>query len=336
METAHGQFPAERTDQIALGHLLASCSLFAYRLAQHERAEAMLVRSMEILSPLNEPRLLVQPITYLGVVMNLMGNYSRATDLFNEGLEKAKAAGDRWFAVMCLSQQVNVALMTGRRENTHDQMQAAVAEWRAIGDPRFIAFGLNLLSQSALVLGRYNEALAALEESVSLNSMVGARWNLGYAYLDLGLIAQAQGEHSQAVDMFRKCVDTFAELGGRQYVAQGLAEMGRSVIALGNDTEAERVWRESLCIASEIHGVPVALEALVGLASLQTKRGDLEQALELLLIVLDHPASVQETRSRATHLRAELEVDLTPQQIESIQTKAGKKTLESIAKELLR
>ena len=99
--------------------------------------------------------------------------------------------------------------------------------------------------------------------------------------------------------MFRKSLDTFTELGGRWWVARVLAEMSRSVFALGNDAEAERVWRESLRIATETHGTPVALEALAGFASLQAKRGDMEHALELLLIVLNHPASFQETKNRA-------------------------------------
>ena len=75
--------------------------------------------------------------------------------------------------------------------------------------------------------------------------------------------------------------------------------MGRSIFALGNDAEAERIWRESLRIAVETRGTSIALEALVGLASLQAKRGDLEHALELLLIVLNHPASLQDTKNLA-------------------------------------
>src|SRR5574341_2203987 len=91
---------------------------------------------------------------------------------------------------------------------------------------------------------------------------VGARWNLGHAYEGPGAGARAQGKHQQAVVLLRKCADTFTELGGRFYAAHGMAEMGRSVFALGNDAEAERTWRESLRIATEIHGISVALYAL--------------------------------------------------------------------------
>jgi predicted ATPase/DNA-binding XRE family transcriptional regulator len=336
LETAHGQSPPDRTDQVALGHILASRAVFAFRLARHEEAQVMLERSLKILRPLNEPRVLVESITFLGVVMVLTGNYARALELLSEGLEIATAIGDRWFAALCLNQQASITLRMAKPENAYERLQSAVAEWRAIGDPRFTAFGLNILSQSALTLGRYDEARAALEESVALIISIGDRWGLGSAYRGLGLVAQAQGEHLQAVDMFRKSLDTLTELGARQDVALGLAEMGRSIFVLGDDTQAGRLWRESLRIATETRGTHVALEALVGLANLQAKRGERGYALQLLLIVLDHPASIQDTRNRAGQLKRELEAQLTSQQVEAAQAGAGAKSFEAAVDEILK
>jgi predicted ATPase/transcriptional regulator with XRE-family HTH domain len=336
LEAFPGHSLPDRLAQVALGHLLTTRALFAYRLAQHKQAQAMLERSLKILRPLNESRVMVETLTFLGVVMILTGNYARAMEMFSEGLEKATQVGDRFFTAMCLNEQVNVTLMTGQSENAYERMQSIMAEWRTIGDPRFTAFGLHTLGQSALILGRYAEARLALEESVALNISVGARWNLGFAYQGLGDVAQAQGDHKQAVVMYRKSLDTFTELGGRQFVAQGLAEMGRSLLAIGNEMQAERVWRESLRIATETQGTPVALEALVGLANLQVKLGDIEGAFELLMIVLNHPSVLQETRNRAAHLYSELEVQLTSQQVGVIQARVQAKTFEDVVDEVLK
>jgi hypothetical protein len=136
--------------------------------------------------------------------------------------------------------------------------------------------------------------------------------------------------------MFRRGLDKFTELGGRFYVAQGLAEMGRSILALGKEAEAERVWREALRIATETHGAPAALEALVGLASLQAKQGKLEYALELLLMILNHPASLHESKYRARDLRADLEAQLTRQQAEAAQVRARAKSFEAVVDEVLK
>ena len=336
LEIAYEQSPLDRTNQVALGHILTTRSLLTYRLGQFEQAQAMLERSLVILRPLNDPRLLVEPIAFLGTVMTLTGDYARAAELFGEGRKQAVAVGDQWFAAICLSLQGSVAMHTGQYEIAHEQLQSAVAEWRVIGDPRFTAFGLNFLGQIALTLGRYDVARAALEESVALNLSVGACWNLGHAYEGLGAVARSQGKHQEAVDMFRKCVDTFTELGGRYYAAHGLAEMGRSLFALGNDAAAGRAWYESLRTATEIHGTPVALYALIGLASLLAKRGDVEHALEMALIISNHPASSHDTRDRAARLRIELEAQLTRPPAEAVLARAQAKTFEAVVDEVLK
>jgi predicted ATPase/DNA-binding XRE family transcriptional regulator len=339
LEMTPGHAPPDRTDQVTLGHLLTARSFPAYRLADYELAQAMLERSLEILRPLNEPRVLVESLYYLGLVMEVTGNYARASELYSQGLEIANARGDRWFSALCLislNELMAVAPSPVKPEHTDESLQLAVADWRLIGDPRMIAFGQRILGQSAFNMGRYDEARAALEESVALNNSVGDRWGLGAAYWGLGGIAQVQGRHHQAVEMFHKSLDTFPELGGNWWVARVLADMSWSILALGNDADAEQIWREALRIATEIQGIPVALDTLAGFASLQAKQGDLEYALELVLIVSNHPASLQESKNRASDLRADLEAQLTPTQIKTIQAHAGEKTLEAVVGDLLR
>jgi tetratricopeptide (TPR) repeat protein len=339
LEMSHAHSPLDRTDQVALGHLLATRSWLAYRLANYEEAQSKLERSLEILRPLNEPHVLVESLTYLGRVMEMTGNYARALDLYLEGLEMATAIGDQWFKAEWLTLHtalVGLAQGTLKAELTHERLKSVVTDWRLLGDPRLIAFALDFLSRSALKLGRYDEARAALEENIALNRSIGFGWGLGTGYRALGKVAQVQGEHQQAVDMFRKSLDIFTELGGSWFVARVLAEMGESLLVLGNEDEARRVWRESLHIATDIHGTPVVLEALAGFASLQAKQGAWERALELILLVLNHPASLQVTKERASVLRAELEAQLTPLQIKTIQARTGENTIEAVVKDLLK
>jgi hypothetical protein len=66
------------------------------------------------------------------------------------------------------------------------------------------------------------------------------------------------------------------------------------------------------------------------------KRNQMERALELLLVMLGHPASLQVTKKRVDRLRAELESRLTPTEIKAIQTHVGGKTFEAVIMELLR
>lgn len=338
LETARGQLPTERTQQVALGHILIARGVLASRLGENEQAQAMLERSLKILRPLTEPRVLVEAITYLGNVMEFVGNYPKAAELYEEGLEIATALGDRWFAALCrfcLAGE-GITRSMGSPKNSYEQLESVVSEWRLIGDPRMTAIALNTLSLMAVLLGHYDKARTPLEESVVLNTSIGDRWNLGFAYRGLGFIAQAQGEHLQAVDMFRKSLDMFKDVSARQDAARVLTEMGHSFLALGNEAEAERSWREVLHVTLETQGIFVALDALAGIATLKAKQGNVEQALELSLIVLNHPSTVQDTKGLAASLRAELEPLLTDRQIEAAQSRVKAKTFKSVVDEILK
>jgi predicted ATPase/transcriptional regulator with XRE-family HTH domain/Tfp pilus assembly protein PilF len=324
-----------REEQVALAHVLTSRSLFAYRAAQMELANAMLSRSLEILRSLNEPGIQVEALTYFGIITLTAGNFPGALELFKEGLQVARAIGDEWYAALCLTEVVAVSMFTGDVSNAHEQFQSAVKAWRKTGDVRMTAFGLNFLSLGAIALGKYDEARAALEESIEINSAVGDRWGLGISYRGLGLVAQAQGDHSFAMDSLQKSLQIFTEFGSRWDVARVLSELGQSTFALGNDAEAEHFWRESLRLARESQGILTTMDALVGFASLLAKRGDHQNALQLLMICLNHSSTVAETKVRAERLAAEVRAKLTLHEIQSAETLAEDTTFEAAVKVIL-
>jgi predicted ATPase len=324
-----------RTEQVALAHVLTVRSLFAFRAAQHEQARLMLERSLELLRPLNEPRILVEALNYLGSVKFIVGNFAGAAELFEEGLQIAREIGDQWYAALCQTELVGINLLTGKAENAHEQFLSAVGAWRRTGDLRFIAFGLNSFSMSAITFEKYEEARIALEESIEINRSIGDRWGLGNAHRGLGLVGQAQGKHNQAMDSFRKSLQIFTELGAHWEAARLLSGMGHSIFALGDDAEAERVWCESLRLALETHGLPIALESILGIAGVQAKHGDYPRALELLLIVTHHPAAIPKSKDRAGKLAAELKEKLTPGEIESAQIFVEDNLFESVVNEIL-
>ena len=118
-------------------------------------------------------------------------------------------------------------------------------------------------------------------------------------------------------------------------MARVLSHQGYNSLARGDDIDAQNSFIAVLRLVREGGFMPFALDALAGLASLQAKQGDREHALELLLMVLNHPASLQETKDRASDLRVDLETQLTPTQIEAIQAHAGEETFEAVVEDLL-
>ena len=78
------------------------------------------------------------------------------------------------------------------------------------------------------------------------------------------------------------------------------------------------------------------LDALLGYAVLQMDEGEHESALEMSILITNHPAGMQTTQDRAEALRIDLEAKLTSQQIERARSHAASMTLETIPQELMR
>jgi tetratricopeptide (TPR) repeat protein len=228
-----------------------------------------------------------------------------------------------------------IASLLGRYEEGNEQMLAGLAMWRALGDPRYTALALNFISPTAIKLGHYEEAGNFLQESLTLCTQVGDRWGMGTAYRYLGLLALARGDIAEAQSLLRKSLDLFAEFVTGWDIVQSLVYLGEAAAAADDPSEARRIYLDALQLAMEVHVISLALDALTGLAHLQAGAGQAEGALELLLCVLSHPSSTQETKDRAGQLRAQLETQLTPGQVAAAQERARAVTFDALVTELL-
>ena len=88
-------------------------------------------------------------------------------------------------------------------------------------------------------------------------------------------------------------------------------------------------------MALEVQAIPLALDALIGLAYQAARAGQAEEALELSICVLRHSASTQEAKDRAEQLGAELETQMTSEQLEVVQSRTQAKRFDAAVKELL-
>lgn len=79
---------------------------------------------------------------------------------------------------------------------------------------------------------------------------------------------------------------------------------------------------------------PNALDALVLLAEIDAQREVNQQVLEIAEFVLSHASSTREMKDRAERLRAQLELQLKPSQVEAARSRAQSMTLVAMAQEV--
>jgi tetratricopeptide (TPR) repeat protein len=323
-------YPQDALYRQTLGLTLAQQGILYFRKGRFDRAMAAFDESLVILRPLGDPVWMTDALVWGGVLSHHMGDTAKARALTEEGIACAQALGDSWFEGYALYNLGYLSSQAGRYADGYEQMLAALSMWRALGDPSITALGLNYISPTAIQLGHLEEAQAFLQESLSLCLQVGDRWSLGTVYRNLGLTALAQGSPMEAQSHLQKSLEIFGDYTVGWDIARTLTYLGEAALAAGDLNEARNYYLDALRLAAGAHSIPLALDAILGLAHWQLQGGEAEGAFALAFFVLNHAAGTQEMRNRASHLVMEAGEKLDEDRIQSAKERSQGWSFESI------
>jgi predicted ATPase/transcriptional regulator with XRE-family HTH domain len=325
--------------RLALGQALSYQGFFCYRQGQHRRGRDLLQRSHDLLQPmagsLPGRAALANASAFLGMVTYTMGDYPSGRRLLEEGLAMKRALDDRWGTALCLRHLGLAAYNQGAYAEARRLLGESLALSRAMGSPWSIAYSLNVLGTAACAQGAYAEAQQLLHEALALSQALADRYNTASAKSGLGMVHQALGKEPEARRCFEESLVIWREIGEQGGLAQTLNRYGQCLSAQGDGPMARRCFLEALAVARNAEITPIVLDALLGVAVVQAQEGNLEAALEMVVHVLQHPAHTQGVHSQAERLRANLESELTTEQIDRIRARAQDKTQDALVRELL-
>lgn len=204
-----------------------------------------------------------------------------------------------------------------------------------LGDLHGTADCLIVLGTAARRLGRYVEAKEWAEAGLKISNTLDDRWSMAQMFRQLGLISLHLGETTHAEDLFRQSVSKAREICDLTLMAMSLIDLAAAVRASRGDDQSKPYLLEALQAAIDTKIIALAQQALVEIAAIEMREASNELAFEMILHIQEEPSSRSDVIERAEQLRSELIMQLTPQQIKSVQTRAQAKTLESLAQEIL-
>jgi hypothetical protein len=135
----------------------------------------------------------------------------------------------------------------------------------------------------------------------------------------LGHVALASGELEAARDFYLRCLKISRQVGFHYSIQTASKYLAKVAISLDKITEAEHYLLQSQTISKEIGFVRDIVNLLYEFARQQVARDNSEEAVELLALILQHPASHQvrmlEGRigDSARDLLAQLRAELSPE-----------------------
>jgi predicted ATPase/transcriptional regulator with XRE-family HTH domain len=325
---------AERS--VVLGRALADQGYFCAYLGQYEQAREVLQQSLTLLRASEDRAALAHTLAVLGYMKIRLGEFQDAREHTEESLALYRALGEHERMLYCLVTLSYIHISQGAYQKAY---QLADEGWTIsrdiLGDPLAMEHCLLSLSAASSYLGQYAEAKRWAEQGLQISKALNHRSGIGEALKWLGLISHKMGDTEHAEALLRQSIAEFREIGDRTLVADALVDLGALSGDIHTETDAKQYLLEALQTAIEAQTDHIALQALVEIAAIEMRTGNIDLALQLVTYCRHHSASRQEVSERADSLRAELGAKLTNHQIEAAEAQAHTMTLESLAQEIL-
>lgn len=295
---------------LPLGKLHAALSHFVWRLGDWDEAEQLCQRSLDLLATAGAEAESVLPRLVLGNLITMRGDLDAGEQHYQQTYAIAEKHGDRWGMATLLGNMSIIAEQRGHYDLARQRLQSQLAITAAINDDMGTAIAYSNLGQVAQRTQRYAEALEHYQQSHNLALGLNQKFIVATTLNHMGDVARLQGQYDRAGQFIERALTMNRESGDLFHVIYSLNSLGELALLQQHQDRAWACFREALSIATYIESAHTALQTLTQTARLLMFEGQLEKALHILTVVLDHPAHRAEDLNLVTQLHDELHDEL--------------------------
>jgi predicted ATPase len=304
-------------------------------LSDYTTADQYLKKALRLADQLDDQISRAKAFGHLGVIAREQGHLDEARAQLEESLALSRQVNDTASTAHALHNLGWVDYRQGKETEAKKRFIQGLQLCQALGDRTGQARALNGLGVASYALTDYDDAQSYLTESLAVYRGLGDRLGEAVVLNNLGEIARLRENYAIARDYYQKTLEINREIGEQLMVATGLVNLGHVAIALEDHHAAPNWYLEAVQMSSKIGAVPIALESLAGLAEVLAQSDAVEPALEILGLVLHHPAIDGETQLVAEPILESL-CSKVPSDITDAALERGKgMELETVIAELL-
>lgn len=332
---------ADERMRLALGQVLSYQGLCCWRQGQHREARELLEQSHSLLAAQPDTTASIQHaratmMAFRGALLQAIGEHAAGRRMLEESLEMMRALNDDWGIALCLRRLGLAVYSAGEYEEAHQLLTESLELSRAMGNQWSAVYSINFLGIVAAAQGSTSEAERLLRESLRLSTAMNDRFNQAMGLRSLGGVRYTQGNSEEARPLLQESLRIWSEIGDWGNVAETLSALGDVLRAQGEVAEARHCFQEALKLALQTELLPVALEAALHIAAIDTDLHADAFTLAIVLSIHEHPASSKITRTRAEQLLGKLERETTSEQQVRARSTVNITPWRSLALELLR
>lgn len=285
----------------------------------------------------------------LAYVASSFGDFATGQQLARESLAISRQIGQPFQLARTLATLAWATNCLGEYREAEGYWRESLVLCQEIGDRWGAANSLSLLGWSAWCEGaaRLEEAIAYHKEALAICREIGHRRDIAMCLGDLALAAGELGEYEQAIQYSREGLTTAENINHADMTAYNLYCLGAAVCGLDDFPAARAYLIKSLKVSWEARITGQTTSALFYWVALLAKESDRTgvtdsfrtqqkaNALELLILLVDHPACWQAIKDRAASLQAQLEADLGPDSVTAAKMRAESRAFEEVIAEIV-
>lgn len=322
-------------DTTAAGEILSELGRIALYQGNYAQAENHLQASLEHYrahqAVLGSARALIS----LGRASVYQGKYDQAEAYYRDSLSLLEGTDDLWAKAQAFGGLANVMGKRGKFSEAIWSLESALTLYRTIGNRDGIAGTLLDLGQIALFANDQPRAAAYFTDSLRGFREIEERSGMAACLNNLGFIALSQGSFSEAQRYFEESLVMLRAIGDRVSSANTTNNLGHVAAGQADYLTALAHFHHALREATDLGADPVALESVVGIASIYARLGKHNLALELLSVAITHPATNMGIKHMADPVLAQIKPNLAQTEIDAAQEKATASELRAVAERLL-
>lgn len=319
---------------IALHQLRVLRGFSGIRLGQIEDMRLLVRESVLVLQQHNAQAVLTDALWVYGLLSWLSGEFDTAAQVLQESIALNRELGLLWQVGLSLAALGAVRHDQGHPAEAYTLLKESVTVCQQVGVPRNTTFAVGLLARTAQALGYHEDLPPLLREQLRLAIEMNDRSAAAFALEHLGLSLQAQGRAPEARRHFQQSIATYADLGDLWSLSRVSNYAGELALDQQHWPEARQLFAQAWQAAVEGNVRLNALDALLGMATLNLRMAQCEDALTLACFVRSDSNSRPDAQQRADDVCRAAEAQLTASQIEAARGRAQARSLERLMAEV--
>ncbi len=328
------------TEAIDRSRVLTQVSLawLYIRLGRIVEAEECLTATMVIYEHRQMPPVIgvaTDPRVALGIIASIQGNYADMVRLGEEAVRLSELHAHHWNRPYAFYLLTRAALIQGNYAQAKSYAQQASAAAQRTNDRWFLAYCQIELGNVALAQDEFEHGREHFQASYDIRREFEDREGMAIALNRLGTVALRQQHIAEAGAAYRQSLALYRELDDKGGLASTHNGLGFVAVADEDYAAAVQHFRRALQITQELHFAPLALWVLLGMGEMLLKTHQLERGVELLALVVHHPASEREAGRRAQRCLDRFRDQLPPNRFAASYQSGRQLELDSVTTRLL-